>query len=431
MFAQLPPPAQGGRQAGRAAHKAPAAPGPPPAARPRGPRSGGVCAAGRGTAPPPAAAAGLPAGGHPGAGTLLAGRRPAAPAGPGALPRSRRWQVRRAAATGGEGGREGGGRDPATKSKSRRCLRRGESGGWGGGAGAGRTRAAAGPSPPGRRRRQRRLLAAGVPYLQGWRRRLSRRAPAWSGPLGSATGRGPGRAAGCPCSSRQSRSALRTLLSAAAEARTEGASAQPARAPPAAASEGGRARAGGRARSAPPPARACLSSPARPAERAHSSALPCTRLLCLSLASLFSRPAPRRSSRRVRGALPTLRPRSGGSQRAAGRERRLTRGSASAGPSPRGGSRDTAGPRLRAAAVVAMMMMSRVQPLGEGGGGRAVRCDGVWGKGGVTPHHLPPPFRPSGGLSGRSASARGSRGNLSRRLSSLQRGGGGRGGRAR
>lgn len=158
--------------------------------------------------------------------------------------------------------------------------------GWGGARPSHKERepgwAAAGPAPARPAEPQRgdvparpSVAAAGViSYLQGWRRRLSRRAPVWPGPLGSGTGRGPGRAAGCPCSSRQSRSALRTCLFAAAEAPAQhraserGASAEPARLPPPAAA------------AASARASAALPAPAAPRPPAGARAAR-TRLVCV------------------------------------------------------------------------------------------------------------------------------------------------------
>lgn len=120
VFAQLPPLARGSPQppphppprraqspAGRGPCSSPARTcGPPPP--PAGGRWGGVVVVVRGATPPPAAAtaAGLPRGDTRGRyRSSPAAAAPRCPAGPGALPHSRRWQVRRAAAAGGGGAR--------------------------------------------------------------------------------------------------------------------------------------------------------------------------------------------------------------------------------------------------------------------------------------------------------------------------------------
>lgn len=64
--------------------------------------------------------------------------------------------------------------------------------------------------------------AAPHPYLRGWRRRRGPRAPSGLGPAGSGAGRGPGQAAGCPCSSRRSRASLRTCSLPPGTGRREG-----------------------------------------------------------------------------------------------------------------------------------------------------------------------------------------------------------------
>lgn len=160
VFAQLPPLARGSPQppphppprraqslAGRGPCSSPARTcGPPPP--PAGGRWGGVVVVVRGATPPPAAAtaAGLPRGDTRGRyRSSPAAAAPRCPAGPGALPHSRRWQVRRAAAAGG------GGATQSQRAGAAAASAAGRWGGAGGGPGASRTRAAAGPSPPGRR----------------------------------------------------------------------------------------------------------------------------------------------------------------------------------------------------------------------------------------------------------------------------------------